>query len=258
MKKIGFLLVFLLSSILLSADGGMWVPLFLDSYNIEEMQSKGFKLTAEDIYDANQASMKDAVMIFGGGCTAELISDKGLILTNYHCGYSNIQKHSTIQNDYLTDGFWAGSLSGELSNPGLSVTFLVYMEDVSQRVLPVFTENMTIIKREIKIDSVCRVIEREITEKYEGKYEAEVVSFFYGNQYIVMVTEIFKDVRFVGAPPSAIGKFGGDTDNWVWPRHTGDFSMFRIYADENNNQPIILQTTFPTNQKNTFQLISVE
>ena len=254
MKRIVFLVFLVFSSLLVSADGGMWVPLFLDSYNIEDMQQKGFKLSAEDIYGANQASMKDAVMIFGGGCTGELVSDKGLLFTNYHCGYSNIQKHSSIQNDYLTDGFWAGSQEGELSNPGLTVTFLVYMEDVSQRVLPVFTESMTIEKRETKIDSVCNVIEQEIEKENQGKYEADVVSFFYGNQYIVMVTEVFKDVRLVGAPPSAIGKFGGDTDNWVWPRHTGDFSIFRIYADENNQPAEYSPDNVPYKPKKYFSI----
>ncbi len=236
MKKLVFIGVYLFSFIFITfADEGMWIPLFLNKYNIEEMQKKGFKLSAEDIYSVNKASLKDAVMIFGGGCTAELISDKGLILTNHHCGFSNIQSHSTIEHDYLTDGFWAGSIGEELPNPGLTVTFLIYMQDVSERVLSVYNEKMTINQRNLKIDSVCSVIENEIVKKNKGKYEAVVESFFYGNQYIVMVTEKFKDVRLVGAPPSAIGKFGGDTDNWVWPRHTGDFSMFRIYADENNN-----------------------
>ncbi len=237
MKKIGLFLLLLISSFsFLKADEGMWIPLFIEKYNIEQMQQKGFKLTAKDIYDVNQASIKDAVMIFGGGCTAELISDKGLILTNHHCGYSRIQAHSSIENDYLTDGFWAGSMEEELSNPGLTVTFLVYMEDVTERVMSVFNENMSMTIRQIKIDSVCTVIESEIEKKHNDKYEALVESFFYGNQYIVMVTEVFRDIRLVGAPPSSIGKFGGDTDNWVWPRHTGDFSLFRIYADK-NNQP---------------------
>lgn len=256
MKKSLFLaVVYLFSFWAANADEGMWVPLFLDKYNIEEMKEKGFKLSAKDIYDVNQASLKDAVMIFGGGCTAELISDKGLILTNHHCGFGRIQAHSTIEHDYLTDGFWAGSMAEELPNPGLTVTFLVYMEDVSERVLSVFDEKMSMHQRDLKIDSVCTVIENEIVKKHNNKYEAVVESFFYGNQFIVMVTEEFKDVRLVGAPPSSIGKFGGDTDNWVWPRHTGDFSMFRIYADENNqpaeyspdNKPYKPKKFFPIN-----------
>lgn len=217
------------------ADEGMWLPLFLEKYNIEDMQQKGSKLSAQDIYDINQASLKDAVMIFGGGCTAELISNKGLILTNHHCGFGQIQSHSTIDDDYLTDGFWAMSQQEELPNPGLTVTFLVYMEDVSDRVNAVYNENMTIKQRNKLIDSVCSIIEQEAVDKSNGKYEAFVEPFYYGNQFIMMVTQVYKDVRLVGAPPSAIGKFGGDTDNWVWPRHTGDFSMFRIYADKNNN-----------------------
>lgn len=220
----------------LFADEGMWLPLFLEKYNIEEMQQKGFKLSAKDIYDVNEASMKDAIMIFGGGCTAELISNQGLVLTNHHCGFSYIQSHSSVENDYLTDGFWAMSRNEELVNPGLTVTFLVYMEDVTDRVLANVNDQMSLNDRQSKIDAESKKIAQEIIDKSQGKYEAVVESFFYGNQYIVMVTQVYKDVRFVGAPPSAIGKFGGDTDNWVWPRHTGDFSMFRIYADE-NNQP---------------------
>ncbi len=236
MKKLSFLFIYLLSFFAAVADEGMWIPLFLNKYNIEDMQKKGFKLTAKDIYDVNQASLKDAVMIFGGGCTGELISDKGLILTNHHCGFSSIQSHSTIENDYLTNGFWAASMQNELPNPGLTVTFLIYMEDVTDRVESVYNESMSMEKRGNKIDSVCSVIEKEIEKKHNNKYEAVVESFFYGNQYIVMVSETFKDVRLVGAPPSAVGKFGGDTDNWMWPRHTGDFSLFRVYADK-NNQP---------------------
>jgi len=234
MKRISLVAALLLYVSVAIADEGMWVPLFLQKYNIEDMQQKGFKLTAQDIYDVNKASLKDAVMIFGGGCTAELISNKGLVLTNHHCGFGSIQKHSSVEHDYLTDGFWAMSQSEELPNPGLTVTFLVYMEDVTDRVLAVFDESMSMNVRNQKIDSVAGVIEKEAIDKSNGKYSADVESFFYGNQYIMMVTKIYKDVRLVGAPPSSIGKFGGDTDNWVWPRHTGDFSMFRIYADKNN------------------------
>ncbi len=235
MRKIQLIIlqIILLSQIVV-ADEGMWIPLFLEKYNIEDMHKKGFKLSAKDIYDVNQASLKDAVMIFGGGCTGELISDKGLILTNYHCGYGSIQRLSSVEHDYLTDGFWAMSQEQELPSPGLTVTFLKYMEDVTKRVSDTYNEDMPMTLRQKKIDSVCKVIETEAVEKSGGKYIAKVEPFFYGNQYILIVSQVFKDIRLVGAPPSAIGKFGGDTDNWVWPRHTGDFSMFRIYADKNN------------------------
>lgn len=219
----------------LKADEGMWLFLFLNKYNIEEMQQKGFKLTAKDIYDANEASLKDAVVMFGNGCTGEIVSDKGLLLTNHHCGYGSIQKHSTLENDYLTNGFWAMSQQEELPNPGLTVTFLIYMEDVSERIKSVYTEKTPYQQRIRKIDSVCLKIESETEIKHKNKYEAEVESFFYDNQYILIVTQTYKDVRLVGTPPNSIGKFGGDTDNWVWPRHTGDFSVFRIYADKDNN-----------------------
>ncbi len=254
MKKITFLLIYLLSFFIAVADEGMWIPLFLSKYNIEDMQKKGFKLSAKDIYDVNQASLKDAVMIFGGGCTGELISDQGLILTNHHCGFSSIQSHSTIENDYLTNGFWASSQATELANPGLTVTFLVYMEDVTDRITGVYDEKMTMATRKHKIDSVSSVIEKEIEKKHKNKYDATVESFFYDNQYIVMVSQTFKDVRLVGAPPSAVGKFGGDTDNWVWPRHTGDFSIFRIYANEKNEPAEYSPNNKPYKPKKFFKI----
>jgi hypothetical protein len=210
----------------------MWIPLYLSKYNIKEMQKKGFKLTAEDIYSINKASMKDAVMIFGGGCTAELISDRGLIITNHHCGHSSIQSHSSLQHDYLTDGFWAMNQTDELPNEGLTVTFLVRMEDVTKDALKGVNETMTDEERESVIKSnTDQLIEAASTN---NTHKVTVKSFFYGNQYFLFVEKVYKDIRLVGAPPSSIGKFGGDTDNWMWPRHTGDFSLFRIYADHNN------------------------
>jgi hypothetical protein len=214
------------------ADEGMWIPLFLKKYNIEEMQKKGFKLTAEDIYSINQASMKDAVMIFGGGCTAELISDNGLILTNHHCGFSSIQSHSSLEHDYLTDGFWAMNRNEELPNEKLTVTFLVKMEDVTETVLNGVSDDIDESDREILIEKNIEKIKAIASEGND--YKVVVKPFFYGNQYFLFVQKVYKDVRLVGAPPSSIGKFGGDTDNWMWPRHTGDFSLFRIYADKNN------------------------
>ncbi|MCD4792215.1 MAG: S46 family peptidase [Bacteroidales bacterium] len=214
------------------ADEGMWIPLFLNKYNIEEMQKKGFKLTAEDIYSVNKASMKDAVMIFGRGCTAELISDQGLIITNHHCGFSRIQSHSSLEHDYLTHGFWAMSKKEELVNEGLTVTFLVRMEDVTEKILKGINDDMLDEEKDKKIEENMKITEEEAGK--DNNYKVGVKSFFYGNQYFLFVEKIYKDVRLVGAPPSSIGKFGGDTDNWMWPRHTGDFSLFRIYADENN------------------------
>src|SRR5512133_1197581 len=216
----------------LRADEGMWIPLLIEKYNIKLMQENGFKLTAEDIYSINKASMKDAVVIFGGGCTGEFISDQGLIITNHHCGYGSIQNHSTLDHDYLTDGFWAMSKDEELSNPGLSVTILKYMEDVTEKVLNGVTDDMPKDDREAIINANITAIN---TEAVKGTHFLSMVRpFFLGNQYFLIVNEVFRDVSLVGAPPSSIGKFGGDTDNWVWPRHTGDFSLFRVYADKDN------------------------
>lgn len=216
----------------LKADEGMWLPLLLKSLNEADMQSKGLKLTAEDIYSINKSSLKDAVVQFGGGCTGEIISDKGLVLTNHHCGYGYIQAHSTVDNDLLTKGFWAMNQKEELPNPGLTVTFIVRMEDVTSRVLADVTDAMTDAEREKKVNEAIAILTTEVTKN--SKVGAFIRPFYYGNEYYMFVTETFRDVRLVGAPPSSIGKFGGDTDNWMWPRHTGDFSMFRIYADKNN------------------------
>ena len=214
------------------ADEGMWIPVLIEKYNIRLMQENGFKLTAEDIYSINRASMKDAVVLFGGGCTGEFISDKGLIITNHHCGYSYIQSHSTLEHDYLSDGFWAATAADELPNPRLTVTILKYMEDVTARVLNGVTDDMDKEKRDALINANITAINAEAVRGTH--YASAVRPFFLGNQYFLIVNEVFRDVRLVGAPPSAIGKFGGDTDNWVWPRHTGDFSLFRVYADKEN------------------------
>jgi hypothetical protein len=231
MKKIIFSF-FLLLSLSSRADEGMWLPVLLEQLNQSDMASMGLKLTADDIYSVNHSSLKDAIVLFGGGCTAELISDKGLIITNHHCGYSSVQSHSTLENDYLTNGFWATSQSEELSNSSLSVTFLVSMEDVTLKVLKGVTSGMSEAKREAIIAENIKALETEAVK--ETKYKAKIKPFYYGNEYYLFITQVFNDVRLVGAPPSSIGKFGGDTDNWAWPRHTGDFSLFRIYADKNN------------------------
>lgn len=213
----------------LHAKEGMWIPSLLNAAQIGEMQSLGMQLTAEDIYSVEHGSLKDAICQFGGGCTAEVISPEGLILTNHHCGYGRIQSHSSLEHDYLTDGFWAMSRKEELPNDGLTVTFVVSIQDVTKEVLAGKEEGLTSAQIEKRITTI---IHKETMGTY---YEGKVLPFNYGNAYFLIVTETFKDVRLVGAPPSSIGKYGHDTDNWVWPRHTGDFSMFRIYADKNNN-----------------------
>ncbi|MCF8303442.1 MAG: S46 family peptidase [Bacteroidales bacterium] len=216
----------------LYAIEGMWIPALLKSLNEDEMQEMGLEITAEDIYSINNSSLKDAIFLFGGGCTAELVSDKGLLLTNHHCGYRSIQSHSTVEHDYLTDGFWAQSFEEELPNPGLTVTRLKRMEEVTGQVLDGVKDNMTESERDQVISKNIEALVNE-TEK-NSEYNASVKPFYHGNQYYMLITQTFKDVRLVGAPPSNIGKFGGDTDNWMWPRHTGDFSVFRIYTDKNN------------------------
>ena len=195
---------------------------------MEQMQELGLELSAEDIYSINQSSMKDAIVIFGGGCTAEMISDRGLLLTNHHCGYGVIQSHSTLENDILTDGFWANSPEDEIPSPGLSVTFLVRIEDVSESVLEGLNPEMTEQERNASVGQVSRQLEQEATASTH--YFARVQPFFGGNQYYMMVYERFNDVRLAGTPPSSIGRYGGDTDNWMWPRHTGDFALFRVYT----------------------------
>ncbi|HPT05019.1 MAG TPA: S46 family peptidase, partial [Bacteroidales bacterium] len=212
----------------LRADEGMWLPLFVSRLNYVDMQKMGLHLTAEEIYSINHSSMKDAIIQFGNGCTAEVVSAEGLVLTNHHCGYGSIQSHSSVEHDYLTDGFWAMNKNEELSNPGLTAKFLVRIEDVSARVLHEITSSMTEKERSDKVHEIAKKIQDEAIKGTH--YEANVKSFFNGNEYYLFVYEIFKDVRLVGAPPSSIGKFGADTDNWMWPRHTCDFSMFRIYT----------------------------
>jgi hypothetical protein len=227
MKRIFSLAVVFCLSLNSWATEGMWLPLMLKAMQ-DDMQAQGMKLTAEDIYSVNQSSLKDAVVSFGGFCTGELISDQGLILTNHHCGYGAIQDHSTVKNDLLTDGFWAMNKSQEKTNEGLFVTFLVRMEDVTDQILTGLSEGMNEEERQKLID---QHIEEVSTKATEGTgYGAIIKPFFYGNEYYMFITETYEDVRLVGAPPSSIGKFGGDTDNWMWPRHTGDFSLFRVYA----------------------------
>ncbi len=214
------------------AGEGMWLPLLLKALNEEEMQGMGMKMSAEDIYSVNQGSLKDAIAHFGGFCTSEVISDQGLLLTNHHCGYSEIQSHSTLENNYLKDGFWADSKGDELPNPGLFAKFIERIEDVSAIILE-GTENVTTdAERNSIIDK--NITAYKATLKLAKFRDIEIKPFFNTNQYFAFITISYPDVRLVGAPPESIGKFGADTDNWEWPRHTGDFALFRIYADENN------------------------
>jgi hypothetical protein len=217
------------------------------------MQEKGFRLDAEDIYSINQASLKDAVVLFGRGCTGELISAEGLLLTNHHCGYSQIQYHSSVEHDYLKDGFWAMSRDEELPNPGLSVSFLERMEDVTDRVLEGYTPDMTEEQRVDIVKKNSAAVIEEATAAGNG-LRATVEALYYGNQYFLFLYRQYDDIRLVGAPPSSIGKFGGDTDNWVWPRHTGDFSMFRIYADKDNNPAPYSKDNVPYKPKKFFRI----
>ena len=246
------LLFVLLATPMLAQQGGMWVPSLLKGMNEKEMKRLGMKISAEDIYDVNNSSIKDAVPHFDGGCTSEVISDKGLLLTNHHCGYGEIQMHSTVEHDYLQDGFWAYKMEDELVNPDLQVTFIVKIEDVTNNVL----EGVSLLKSEAdkqaKISSNISQVEK--TFKKEDWQENKIRTFYDGNQYLLFVTETFRDVRLVGAPPSSIGKFGSDTDNWMWPRHTGDFSIFRIYADKNNRPAKFSKDNVPYKPKHYFPI----
>ncbi|MBE8713262.1 S46 family peptidase [Sphingobacterium hungaricum] len=233
MKKLWSLVLLCAVSISAFADEGMWFLMHLKKLNEADMQKKGLKLTAEEIYSINNSSLKDAIVQFNGGCTAEIVSGNGLVFTNHHCGYGAIAELSTPENDHLTDGFWAKSLSEELKPKSLFVRFFVRMDDVSKRILGLVNDSMSEKEREKIINQEIAKIEKENNEG--GKYVVSVKSFYNGNEYYYFVYQDYTDVRLVGTPPSSIGKFGGDTDNWEWPRHTGDFSIFRVYADQNGN-----------------------
>ncbi|MGB6035909.1 MAG: S46 family peptidase [Cryomorphaceae bacterium] len=245
------LLPFLLLFSTLSAHEGMWVPSTLAKLVFDDMHDAGLKLSAEEIYSINQSSLKDAIVLFGGGCTAEVISDEGLILTNHHCGYSQIQSHSSLENDYLKNGFWAMDRSEELTNPGLTATFVERIEDVTDAMMEA-AGALKGLERNQALAAKAKQLEQAATSG--GIYGAEVKPFFYGNAYYMIVTETFKDVRLVGAPPSSIGKFGGDTDNWEWPRHTGDFSLFRIYASPYNKPAEYSEDNIPYKPKASLEI----
>ena len=231
-KRINLITLLMVSTFQLMADEGMWLPQLLKQMNESDMQKRGLKLSAEDIYSINTTSLKDGVVLFGGGCTGEVISSDGLLLTNHHCGYSSIQSHSTTAHDYLTTGYWAMSRDQELPCPGLTAVFIIRIENVTGEVTSQLDPAMSETEREARIRSITSLLEKKAIEGTH--YGAVTKSFFYGTEFYMFVTETFKDVRMVGAPPSAIGKFGAETDNWVWPRHTGDFSLFRIYAGKDN------------------------
>lgn len=225
-----------------SAHEGMWLPTLLQAIE-GNMRTEGLLISAEDIYSLNNGSLKDATVLFGGGCTAEVVSEQGLILTNHHCGFSAIANHSAVGKDYLKDGFWAATLGDELPNPGTTATFIVRMEDVTDRVLAGVKPGMSEAERTATIMGVAEGLVKAAKEG--SGYDAVVKPFNYGNSWYLIVSQTFRDVRLVGAPPGAIGNFGGDTDNWMWPRHTGDFSVFRIYADADNRPADFALTNVP-------------
>lgn len=251
-KKFTLILLTLAAGFSAMADEGMWLPSLI-SQRITDMQEKGFKLSAEDIYDVNQASLKDAVVLFGRGCTGELISPEGLLLTNHHCGYGQIQQHSSVEHDYLKDGFWAMSRKEELPNKGLTVSFLERMDDVTAQVLNGYNTEMSEEERVELVKKNSKTIIEEAVKEGMG-LRATVEALYYGNQYFLFLYREYSDVRLVGAPPSSIGKFGGDTDNWMWPRHTGDFSMFRVYADKDNNPAPYSKDNVPYKPKKYFRI----
>ena len=243
MKKITLsLLLLLVLPVVALADEGMWIPMLLGR-NEAAMQKAGMRISAKDIYDINNACLKDAVILFNQGCTGEFVSDQGLFLTNHHCGYSYITAHSTVEHDYLTHGFWAMSREQEIPCKGLTATRLVRMEDVTRQVLQGIDENASEAERERIVKQHIAVITADAVAGTH--YKAIIKPFYYGNQYFMYVNEVFTDVRLVGAPPSNIGKFGGDTDNWMWPRHTGDFSMFRVYVGQDGKPAAYSKSNVP-------------
>lgn len=237
MKRILISIFTLLLAVSARADEGMWVLSLLSKMNIGQMQQMGCKLSAEDIYSANNSSIKDAVIIFGGGCTGEIVSDKGLIFTNHHCGYSSIQQLSSVEHNYLRDGFWAKNHEEELPVPGLQVRFMTTIEDVTAQ-LTDSLDNVSAEQRTAEIDrrsgKLVKAAQDKLSAEERAYTEIMVESFYAGNQYFMVTYNVYNDVRLVGTPPESIGKFGHDTDNWMWPRHTGDFSIFRVYADKDN------------------------
>ena len=239
------------------ADEGMWMLPLLQKMNIKTMKAMGCKLSAEDIYSINHSSLKDAIVHFGGGCTGEVISDQGLLVTNHHCGYSNIQKLSTPEHNYLEDGYWAMNLGEELPAAGLTVTFLESMTEVTSILTKAYDAALELTKDEEAAEKARKAAEDELKTKAEADYpncKAQITSFYNTNVYYLIVYKTYKDIRFVGAPPASVGKFGGETDNWMWPRHTGDFSMFRIYAGPDNEPAEYSENNVPYRPKKSLKI----
>jgi len=234
-------------------DEGMWLPMFVERLNYVDMQEMGLQLTPEEIYSINNSSLKDAIVGLSGGgvggffCTGEIVSDKGLLFTNHHCGYDKIQSHSTVEHDYLKDGFWAMSLEEELPNEGMAASFLIRMENVTDSIIPFLSDTLSEGERGAEVRKIRNRIQKRAEE--DGKYAARVSSFYGGNEYYLFVYKVYKDVRLVGAPPSSIGKYGGDTDNWMWPRHTGDFSIFRVYTGPDGEPAKFAEENIPLKPK---------
>ena len=259
MKKISLLFVgmltFWMSTFAFTPpDEGMWLPMFVDRLNYVDMQKMGLQLTAEEIYSINNSSIKDAIVGLstsgspnGYFCTGEIVSEKGLMFTNHHCGYDIIQQHSSVEHDYLTDGFWARSLEEELPNEELSASFLASMDNVTDSILPFLSDTMSSSERRAKVKEITARLEKAVSE--DGKFHVKVRSFCEGNEYYRFIYEVYTDVRLVGAPPSSIGKYGGDTDNWMWPRHTGDFSIFRVYTAPDGSPADFSEDNIPLNPK---------
>ena len=251
MKKLLLTLALIGTVCAVRADEGMWLLPYLQKMNIKDMRAEGCRLTAEDIYSVNNSSLKDAIIVFGGGCTGEIVSDKGLIFTNHHCGYGSIQQLSSVENDYLKYGFWASSYDEELPVPGLTVRFVRSIEDVTAQILGNVPSSSGEQERAKIVAENIAALKKELEAENEGM-SIQILPFFGGNQYFAFVMEVFRDIRLVGTPPSSIGKFGGDTDNWVWPRHTGDFSIFRVYADADNRPAAYSKDNVPYRPKRHF------
>jgi hypothetical protein len=251
MRKFLIVLIVFVSGLQVRADEGMWLPQLLQQLNAAEMRLKGLQIPVDEIYNINKNSLKDAVVLFGGGCTGEIISREGLLLTNHHCGYGQIQEQSSLEHNYLRDGFWAMSRKEELPCAGLTATFIIRIENVTDSIQPLL-QGLSEGKRNEKIKELAARLEKSAVAGTH--YEAKVRQFYAGNEFYLIVTETFKDVRLVGAPPSSIGKFGGDTDNWMWPRHTGDFSLFRVYANADNKPAEYNESNVPFVPRHAFSI----
>lgn len=256
MKRFTYVIVALIlfSGMKLKADEGMWLPMFIDRLNYVDMQKKGLQLTPEEIYSINNSSLKDAIVGLSNSpkpngyfCTGEIVSSQGLLFTNHHCGFGAIQKHSSVEHDYLADGFWAMNKGEELANENLTASFLIRMDDVSDSIIPVISDTLEGSDRTAAIKEITSRLKKSAAE--DGKYNVVVKSFFEGNEYYLFVYQVYKDVRLVGAPPSSIGKYGGDTDNWMWPRHTGDFSIFRVYTAPDGSPAEYAEENIPMKPK---------